>query len=170
MIMASDSQEYFRTRRLQPETVMHLQRLVLLNVDSRDAYRAAAILAKDARLIALAEHTVRQRQMQAITLQNILWGDGNESTSRMCIDTVDKRLFDRARASRETSLESIIQKLLDIDDYVYTCYEKILSTIPGRGIRQLLTEQALTIRDLQTSLTGLLKDLDAVTSSVETTY
>ena len=84
MIMASNSKESFRTRGLHPETVLHLQRLVLLNVDSRDAYRASASLTKDVRLIALAEHTALERQIQAVSLQNILWCDGNESTSQIC--------------------------------------------------------------------------------------
>jgi hypothetical protein len=169
MIMASNSQGYFRTGRLHPETVMHLQRLVLLNADSRDAYRAAAALAQDARLIALAEHTERERHNQAVTLQNLLWSDGNESTSRFCMNTVDRRLFDRTRPADESSQASIIQRLLDIDDYVYSCYEKVLSKIQGRGIRQLLSEQATPIRELRTSLTELLTDLDAPISSMETT-
>ncbi|MEJ7593423.1 MAG: hypothetical protein WKF77_17925 [Planctomycetaceae bacterium] len=165
--MASNSQEYLQTRALYPETVIHLQRLVLLNADSRDAYRAASVLAKDARLIALAEHAHLQRQIQAVTLQNILWCDGNESTSRVCIESGDHGFLDRVKASPETSLTSIIQGLLDIDDYVYSCYEKVIGTIQGRGIRQLLSEQAARIAELRTTLTELLRSLDALTPSAE---
>ncbi len=166
MIMASNSREYFQTRALYPETVIHLQRLVLLNVDSRDAYRAAAVLATDARFIALAEHTHLERQIQAVTLQNILWGDGNESTSRMCIETGNHGFPDRVKGSPETSLRSIIQGLLDIDLYVYSCYEKIMRTITGRGIRQLLSEQAARIDEIRTTLTELLRSAETPIPSV----
>ena len=160
MIMALNTQEYFQTRALLPETVMQLRRLILLNVDSRNAYRAAAVLAKDARLITLAEHTDLERQIQAVTLQNILWGDGNESSSRMCLETDDHGFINRVKAAPKPSLTSIIQGLLDIDDYVYSCYERVINTIQGRGIRQLLSEQAARIDELRITLTGLQRILD----------
>lgn len=165
MIMASNSQENFQRRAFYPETVMHLQRLVLLNVDSRDAYRAAAVLAKDARLIALAEHSQLERQIQAVILQNILWGDGNESISQISTEKGNHGLLDRVNASPETSLTSIIQGLLDIDAYVSTCYEKVIGSITGRGIRQLLSEQAARIDELRTALTELLRTLETQTPS-----
>jgi len=167
MIMASNSLEYLHRRAFYPDTVIHLQRLVLLNIDSRDVYRAASVLAKDARLISLAEHAGLERQIQAVTLQNILWGDGNESTSRMCIETGDHAFFDRGKASPETTLASIIQGLLDIDNYVYACYKKIIGTIQGRGIRQLLSEQAARIDELRSALTELLRIVKAQTPSAK---
>jgi hypothetical protein len=160
MIMASNSQESFRTRGLHPETVLHLQRLVLLNVDSRDAYRASASLTKDVRLMALAEQTALERQIQAVSLQNILWYDGNESTLRICIETSgDHGFVNRVRESPETTVSSIIQGLLDIDDYVYSSYEKVIGTIKGRGIRQLLSEHAARIAELRITSTGLQRSL-----------
>ena len=160
MIMASNSQESFRTRGLHPETVLHLQRLVLLNVDSRDAYRASASLTKDVRLIALAEHTALERQIQAVSLQNILWCDGNKSTSQICRESSgDHGFVNRSRESPETTVSSIIQGLLDIDDYVYSCYEKVIGTIKGRGIRQLLSEHAARIAELRITSTGLQRSL-----------
>lgn len=160
MIMASNSQELFRTRGLHRETVLHLRRLVLLNVDSRDAYRASASLTKDVRLIALAEHTSLERQIQAVSLQNILWCDGKESTLRICIETSgDHGYVNRVRESPESTVSSIIQGLLDIDDYVYSCYEKVIGTIKGRGIRQLLSEHAARIAELRITSTGLQRSL-----------
>ena len=112
-------------------------------------------------MITLAEHAHLERQIQAVTLQNILWADGNESASRICIESGDDGFPDRVKASTKTSLTSIIQGLLDIDDYVYSCYEKVIGTIQGRGIRQLLSEQASRINELRTTLTELLRSLDA---------
>ena len=112
-------------------------------------------------MIALAAHAHLERQIQAVTLQNILWADGNKSTSRICIESGDDGFPDRVKASTTTSLTSIIQGLLDIDDYVYACYEKVIGTTQGRGIRQLLSEQASRINELRTTLTKLLRNLDA---------
>ena len=166
MIMASNSHESFQTRGLHPETVMHLQRLVLLNIDSRDAYRASAILAKDARLVTIAQHAALERQNRAVALQNILWSDGNESSSPICINSCgDQGILKRLRESPETSSASIIQGLLDIDDYVYSCYEKIIGIIKGRGIRQLLSEHADRTAELRITLTGLQRRHDAPTPS-----
>lgn len=159
--MALKTQEYFRTRALSPETVIHLQWLVVLNADSRDAYRAASVLTKDARLIAFAEYVHLERQIQAVTLQNVLWGDGNESTSRVCIESGDHGIPDRVKALSETSFTSIVQGLLDIDDYVYACYQKVIRTIQGRGIRQLLSEQAARIDELRPTLIELLGTPDS---------
>ena len=171
MIMISNSQETFQTRGLHPETVLHLQRLVLLNIDSRDAYRASAILAKDTGLVTLAEHTAVECQNWAVTLQNILWSDGNESTSQICINTSintsgNHGILNRIRESPETSAASIIQRLLDIDDYVYSCYEKVIGTIKGRGIRQLLSEHASRTAELRTTLTGLQRSLDTPSENI----
>lgn len=167
MIMISNSQETFQTCGLHPETVLHLQRLVLLNIDSRDAYRASAILAKDTRLVTLAEHTALERQNWAVTLQNILWSDGNESTSQICINTSGNHgILNRIRESPETSAASIIQRLLDIDDYVYSCYGKVIGTIKGRGIRQLLSEHASRTAELRTTLTGLQSSLDTPSENI----
>ncbi len=161
MIMASNLSEYSSPRALDPDTVLHLQRLVLLNFDSRDAYRAAETRAKDVRLIALAQHTFLERQIQAVTLQNILWDDGSESTSRVYIETVDHALLDRIRTTPATSDTAIIRELLDIELYVYLCYEKVISAIKGRGIRQLLSEQASQIDELKITLSELLQSCDA---------
>ena len=167
MIMASNPQEHLQRGSLYRETVIHLQRLVLLNADSRDAYRAASILAKDARLISLAEHAQLERQIQAVTLQNILWGDGHESISRVCIESGDYGILDHVTTPPETTLTAIIEGLLDIDDYIYSCYKKIIGTIQGRGIRQLLSEQATRIHELRTALAELLRIIKLQNPSAE---
>jgi hypothetical protein len=161
MIMVSNLPEYSSPRALCPDTVIHLQRLVLLNFDSRDAYRAAETLARDARLMTLAQHTFLERQIQAVTLQNILWSDGNESTSRVYPETVDHAFLDRIRTTPATSDTAVIRQLLDIDLYVCLCYEKIISATRGRGIRQLLSEQATQIDELRKTLAELLRSQDA---------
>lgn len=168
MIMALNSQESFQTRGLHPETVLQLQELVQVNVDSRDAYRAAANLATDSRLTELAQQTAIERHIQAGTLKNILWCNGNESSTRVCGDSGNNRICrNGGNAPPERSLYVLLQELLKIDEHLYASYRTAMNTIEGRGIRQLLGEQATRIQRLRTVLLELQQTVAGPTPSAE---
>jgi hypothetical protein len=166
MIMALNPQESFQTGGMLPETILQLQRLVLLNLDSRDAFLAAADLSTDARVAGIVEQIALERRHQAATLQNILWCHGKESEFRRCRGSLRSLpfQFERDQASAGSTTE-ILQGLLDIDEYVVLSYENILKTFQGRGIRQLLCEQAVQIQHNQIELRELQNGLAAAVAS-----
>lgn len=147
-------------------TILELQRLVLLNNESRDAYQLTANLVKDPQLAALAEHTALERHSQTLTLQNILWCNGNESKSRSSIETgCNRRIYKVLGESPARLLTAVIDELLEIDEVVYSCYEKAKGTIQGRGIRQFLSEQAVRIQLLRTRMLDLRQKIAKQNSS-----
>ena len=166
MIMAAIIRDSVATSGLEVNTILQLQRLVLLNNESRDAYQLTANLAKDPQLAALAEHTALDRHSQSLTLQNILWCNGNESKSRSSIDTgCDRRIYRVLNESPARLLTAVIDELLEIDELVYSGYAKVKGTIQGRGIRQLLSEQAVGIQRLRTSMLDLRQKIAKQNSS-----
>jgi hypothetical protein len=51
--------------------------------------------------------------------------------------------------------------------HVILCYEKVISAIKGRGIRQLLSEQASQIDELRNTRSKLLQSHDAQTPAAD---
>jgi hypothetical protein len=156
MIMAVNPPESFPTSGLDSATSQHLQRLVLLNNESRDAYQVAANLATDRRLVDLSQQTALERQGQAATLQNILWCNGTPSKTEPRGETEsDRRIYKVLNESPQQLHATLIDELLKIDEQLCECYENVRNSIPGRGIRQLLTEQAMGIQRRRKSVLDL---------------
>ena len=156
MIMAKNLQESFPTSGLEPTTILHLQRLVLLNNESRDAYQVAANLSTDPQLMALAQQAALERGAQANTLQNILWCNGTISRSQTRVESEhDRRICNVLNESPQELTRTLVDELLKIDEIVYSCYEKVRNNTHGRGIRQLLTEQALRIQERRKQMLDL---------------
>lgn len=166
MIMPANLQDSSPTNGLHPHTVLQLQRLVLLTNESRDAYQLAANLATDPQIVALSQRTAFERHSQAMALQNVLWCNGNESKSRSPIETErDRRIHQVLNEWPERLNATLFDELLKIDQQLYSCYEKVQRTIPGRGIRQLLSEHALCIQRLPKIMLDLQHELEKQNSS-----
>jgi len=160
MIMALNLQESFPTSGLDAQTIFHLQRLVLLNDQSRDAYQVAANLATNPELLGLADQAVQERQAQAATLQNILWCNGTSSRVQDRRETeIDRRIYRVLSESPAELSETLIDELLKIEEVIGSCYENVRNLIQGRGLRQLLTEQALRIQRAQHNLLSLRQEI-----------
>ncbi len=166
MIMARNLQESFPTSELAPTTIRDLQRLVLLNNKSRDAYHVVANLATDPQMVALAEQAALEREAEANTLQNILWCNGTTSGSETRLESERDRRIDKVlNESPQQLLTTVVDELLKIDENVYSCYEKIRNSTQGRGIRQLLTEQALRIQERRKTMLDLRQEIARHNSS-----
>lgn len=160
MIMALNLPESFPTSGLDAKTIFHLQRLVLLNHESRDAYQMAANLATNPQLLELAEQAVQERQAQAATLQNILWCNGTSSRVQNRGEAeIDRRVCQVLNESPDELSGTLVAELLKIEEANCACYENVRNLIQGRGIRQLLTEQALRIQHSQHNLLDLQQEI-----------
>ena len=160
MIMALNLQESFPTSGLDARTIFHLQRLVLLNHESRDAYQMAANLATNPQLLELADQAVQERQAQAATLQNILWCNGTSSRVQTRGEgEIDRRVCQVLNESPDELSGTLVDELLKIEEANCVSYENVRNLIQGRGIRQLLTEQALRIQRAQHNLLDLQQEI-----------
>ncbi len=166
MVMAVNSQDSFPTSGLDPTTILHLQRLVLLNSESRDAYQVAANLATHPKLVQLAGQAALERQAQVKTLQNILWCNGTVSRFQSPVESErDRRICRVLNESPQQLLKTLVDELLKIDEVVYSCYENIRNDTQGRGMRQLLTEQALLIQQRRKDMLDLQQSITTPNSS-----
>lgn len=160
MIMALNLQESFPTSGLDSTTILHLQRLVLLNNQSRDTYLVVANLTTDGRLVEIAQQAAFERQTQAATLQNILWCNGTSARSQSRGETdTDRRIFKVLDESPHLLFATLIDELLRVDEQVHECYESVRNSIQGRGIRQLLTEQAMRVQRRRKSVLDLHREI-----------
>lgn len=168
MIMALNLQESFPGNGLDSATIFHLQRLVQLNNESRDAYLVVANLATDWRLVEIAEQAAAERQTQVATLQNILWCNGTSARNESRGETEsNRRIYKVLNESPQRLFATLVHELLRIDEQVYECYESVKNSIQGRGIRQLLTEQAMRIQRRRKSVLDLHREIVQADSSQE---
>ena len=162
MIMALNLKDSFSTSGLDAETIFYLQRLVLLNHESRDAYQMAANLGTNPQLLELANQAVQERQAQAATLQNILWCNGTSSRVRNRGEAeIERNAYRVLNESPEELSATLVDELVKIEAAICSYYEKVRNLIQGRGIRQLLTEQTLRIQWSQNSLLDLRQEFAA---------
>ncbi|MBC7964608.1 MAG: DUF2383 domain-containing protein [Fuerstia sp.] len=136
--------------------VSQLQGLVKVNIDSRNAYRAAMGCIADEDISAAFRRTASDRQKQATALQEILWASLEETVEfRPANSDPPFRLWTELKGSREQGLGALLSEAVRIEVYVQSQYASVIATIQGRAIRQLLLEQLASVQSVQQRMTAM---------------
>lgn len=136
--------------------VSQLQGLVKVNIDSRNAYRAAMGCIADENITAVFRRTASDRQQQAIALQEILWASLEETAKpRPASSDPPFRLWTELKGAREQGLGALLSEAVRIEVYVQSQYASVIATIQGRAIRQLLLEHLASVQSVQQRMTAM---------------
>ena len=136
--------------------VSQLQGLVKVNIDSRNAYRAAMGCIVDENISAVFRRTASERQKQATALQDILWASLEETEKFRPADSDPPfRLWTELKGMCEQGLQALLSEAVRIEEYVQSQYASVIATIEGRAIRQLLLEQLASVQSVQKRMTAM---------------